>query len=66
MTYVRTDIKYECHLAALRAIDKVLNRYFQRRKYWITDAELPALLPHIDYAIDQAVNKPDPRDGVRR
>ena len=63
---INDDIKYECHIAALRAIDKVLNRHLKRRRYWITDAELPELLPHIDHAIDAAAARPDPRDGVRR
>lgn len=49
------DVRFDCHLAALKAIDEVLNDHFGIRTTWITDQQLPALLPALDRAINAAV-----------
>ena len=54
-THKFEDIKYECHMAALRAMDRVLSEKVTQRSHWIRDEELPALLPAIDRAIEAAL-----------
>jgi hypothetical protein len=48
-------LQYDCHLAALRAIDSVLSDNLGYRKVWVRDEELPALLPALDRAIAAAL-----------
>ena len=52
------DIKFACHIAALRAIDETLNTELSMdRNCWILDKHLPALLPAIDRAIEAAMRE---------
>jgi hypothetical protein len=51
------DIQYECNVAALCALDKMLSQHLGQRSVWIKDEHLPGLLPALNRTIETVLRE---------